>query len=559
MRIITKNMLLLYMLSLIAIIGACKRNIDGFVEDPSTSRAFIPANLKVRTVQDSAIVSWNLGALASGKKYTYKVEFATDTLFKNIEYTQTTDTLAVKLVDPVLTVNKTYFARVRVEPFQSAAASRWVNSSSFRISGQQFLKIIRDFEITETSVKLHWQVNAATTGINKIALINGSVTTIIDITAAEAQAGEKNLNGLIPDTRYTVQLIADKKSKGLASFSTLKTPVYTKTLSPSDNLESAITSAADGEVIGLNPGLYTISSFLSIAGKGITLRSITNNPANTKIRFRELSLVGDSAGVNLIGLDIDGNYGGASNSGAFLHLKGAGANGNAAAFKSIRVENCWIHNYTRALMLGNYGPSVSGSTPNAHVLKNFNIINSKIYDINPTGIDSYYVLSLERLQVINLNISKSTFYNLGCGLINLSWTLTGVELPIVTIDYCTFNNIGSQNKYLLVEAANRITFNLRNSILANSPLQGQTINNVAFKAGASSVLNFSNSNFFKLNTASGGTKLSLTGLAQSSNYEIDLGWSGSTTDFSLVSLPPNSPLHKASTASNTVGDPRWAY
>jgi len=550
---------LLYMLFLIAITGACKRNIDGFVEDPSTNRAFVPANLRVRTVQDSAIVSWNLGTLASGKKYTYKVEFATDTLFQNVEYTQTTDTLAVKVVDPTLTVNKTYFARVRVEPFQSAAASRWVNSSSFRISGQQFLKIIRDFEITETSVKFHWQVNSATAGINKIALINGSNTTTVDVTAAEAQTGEKNVAGLLPDTRYTVQLIADKKSKGLASFSTLKTPVYTRTLSTGDNLETAIASAADGDVIGLNAGVYTISSFLSIAGKGITIRSVSNNPLNTKIRFRELSLVGDSAGVNLIGLDIDGNYGGTSNSAAFLHLKGAGANGNPAAFKSIRIENCWIHNYTRALMLGNYGASVSGTTPNAHVLKNLTITNSKIYDINPTGIDTYYVLSLERLQIINLNLSKSTFYNLGCGLINLSWTLTGTDLPIVTIDYCTFNNIGSQNKYLLVEAANKITFNLRNSILANSPLQGQTINSVAFKAGASSVLNFTNTNFFKLNSASGGPKLVLTGLAQSSIYEIDLGWSASTTDFSLVSLPVDSPLHRASTASNTVGDPRWAY
>lgn len=559
-RTINKIVLATGFLAFIGILAACTKSFEGYMEDPTTNRAFVPRDFRVRTVQDTAIFTWNLGALASGRRYTYKVEISGDSTFQTVDYSQLTDTLGIKILDPDIAVNKRYFARLRVEPYFDSQASRWLNSaSSFRLTGQQYLKLIRDFEIFSTSVVLHWYVNTSTSGIDKVVLTkdNDAQSTTVAVSPSEAQAGAKTITGLVPGTRYSVQLMAGTKSKGLASFATPAAPVYTHTLTSGSDLAAAITSAANGEVIGLDPGTYVISSVFNLTGKRLTLRSTSNNPADTKIKIREFNLVGDSAAVTFVGVDIDGNYSGTSRGGAFIQLKGAGADGNAATFGSVRLENCYVHNFTRAIIRANYGTAA-----NSHTIPNISINNCLVYDINPAGNDTYYMLSLEKLLVLNINISKSTFYNLGDGLINMGTTLTGTSIPMITIDQSTFNNIGSQGKYLLYDVTNnRVVANVRNSIFGNTPLAGQSINGTAFRStNTNSTLTFINNNYFKLNSSStSASKLVLTGLNQSGNYEIDLGWAAATTNFSLAGLAADSPLFKASSSGNAIGDPRWAY
>ncbi|MEJ6980023.1 DUF4957 domain-containing protein [Pedobacter sp. P351] len=543
-----------------SVVAACTKSFDGYVEDPTTNRAFVPRDFRVRTAQDTAVFTWNLGTLASGRRYTYKVEISGDSTFQTVEYAQLTDTLGIKVLDPTLAVNKKYYARLRVEPYFGSEASRWVNSpSSFRLGGQQYLKLIRDFEVNSTSVILHWYTNSSTSGIDKVLLTkeNDPQFISVPVSASEAQAGEKVISGLTPGTKYSIQLMAGTKSKGLAALATPTAPTYTSTLTNGADLAAAITSAANGDVIGLEPGTYVLSSIFNLSSKRITLRSTSNNPLNTKVKIRELNLVGDSAAVTLLGLDVDGNYSGTSKGGTFIQLKGTGGDGNAATFGNIRLENCHVHNFTRAIIRGNYGTAA-----NSHIIPAINISNCLIYDVNPSGSDTYYMFSLEKLQVLNINISKSTFYNLGDGLINMSTTLTGTAIPAITIDQSTFNNIGSQGKYLLYDVTNnRVVANIKNSIFANSPLSGQSINGTAFRStNTNSTLAFTNNNYFKLNSSSTSTsKLVLTGLSQSGNYEIDLGWTAVTNSFSLGNLPPDSPLLKASSSGNTIGDPRWAY
>ena len=561
MKINLKNkMIQAGLLFVIFIVAACTKNFDGVVEDPSTNRAFVPRDFRLRAVQDTAIFTWNLGALASGRRYTYKVEISTDSTFQTVDHSELTDTLGIKILDPIIAVNKKYFARLRVEPYLGSDASRWINApSSFRVLGQQFLKLIRDFEISPNSVTLHWYVNGNTSGVDKVLLTkdDASQAEVISVSASEAQLGEKIITTLTPGSKYTIQLLAGGKSKGLASFSTPALPVYSTTLASGADLAAALTAAAHGDVIGLDPGTYTLSAPYNLAGKRVTIRSVSNNPADTKIKVRELNLVGDSAGVNIIGVDLDGNYSGTSKGSTFIQLKGAGADGNAAIFQNIRLDNCHIHDFTRALIRGHYG-----STANVHVLPSMTIYNSIIYNINQSGADGYYMFSLEKLLILNLTISKSTLYSLGAGLINMSSTLQGPSIPAISIEQSTLNNIGSQNKYLLFDVTNnKVVANVRNSIFANTPISGHTINGTAFRStNSSSTLTFSNNNYFKLRPSStSSSKLVLTGLSQSGNHEVDLGWSSTTTNFSLSALPADSPLLKASSSGSTIGDPRWAY
>jgi hypothetical protein len=380
----------------------------------------------------------------------------------------------------------------------------------------------------------------------------------VDIDAAEVAAGEKLLTGLLPRTKYTVQLLAGKKSKGLISFTTPNVVTYSIVLSPGDNLATVITNAPDGTVIGLNPGTYNLAGITSIIKKWIAIRSVSNNPLDTKILSREINLIGDSAGILLSGIEVNGNYTGTTYGVHFIQLQGQSATNAAAAFRSIYIDNCIIHDYTRAIVRANYGASANTQSINSIVIN-----NSQIYNIDQANSQGYYMFSLEKLQLKALSITQSTLYKTGQGLINMSTnlsTITGI-VPIIEIDHCTFNSFsGGSGKYAFIDAnANKIIFTFSNSIVANTPISG-SLQAAAFRASnTGNELYFSNNNTFNLLIAPGGSALNLTGLAIANPLNHDLGWTGTTTDFSLATLPAGHAVLSASTSGSTIGDPRWAY
>ena len=345
------------MLAIIILLAACSKSIEGIVEDPSTNRAFLPSNLKTRTSVDSAIITWNLPVLASGKKYSYTVEISADSLFGKIDFTKVSDTTGLVILEPALALAKKYFTRIRVNAYKDSGQSQYLTApSSFSINGQQYLKVIRDQETTKSSVLLHWYVNAATAGINKIIFLpaDGSAPIEVAVSAGEAQLGEKLVSGLQADKSYRIQLLAAGKSKGITTIKTLPDITYTTTISPANDLATVLTAAADGDVIGLTPGTYNLTALFNLLNKSVTIRSTSNNPNDTKIKLREFSLVGDGAGVTFAGLDIDGNYSGTSIGVQFLQLKGNATTSNApATFKNITLDNCNIHDYSRCFLLGN--------------------------------------------------------------------------------------------------------------------------------------------------------------------------------------------------------------
>lgn len=538
--------------------AACVKSNEGLVDDASTNRPFVPYSFSVKTSRDTAKFLWSAPVLSSGKRYSYTVDISTDTLFSRVDLSKTVDTLGFNLIEPTLAVAKKYYARMRVNAFKGSEPSRWYYSESFSLNGENYLRAIRDFEISQSTALIHWYANANTAGVNKIQLTrsDGTAGPVFDVTTSENASGVKTLNGLSPDTRYTLQLFAGPKSKGITSFSTNKTVTYTNVLSSGGDLAAAINSAVDGDVIGLNPGTYTLgNNVFTMTGKSITIRSVSNNPADTKLKLRELDIAGTGAGITFAGLDIDGNYSGTSYGLVFLALRGAATAGEAAYFTDVRIDNCTIHDYTRCLIVGN-----NGSAVNVQIIKSFTINNSIIYNIDKAATSTWYTMSLEKLLFGSFNITKSTFYTMGAGMFNMSTNLNSTSVPALTIDYCTFNSFGSGNKNLFLDAnANKITYILRNSILANSPLTGGTIAGAYRATGSGSVLNFLNNNYFQLFTNATGTPLNLNGLNQVGSTTINLGWTASTTNFSLASLPSDSRIFSASTSGGTLGDPRWAY
>lgn len=542
-------------------VTACKDK-DALIEDASMARTFTPAGLSVRAVKDSVIFKWGQPILSAGKALKYTVELAKDSLFSEITYSKVTDTTGAVLTDAEIEINVPYFYRIKANATASIGESKYLtNGKTFKITGQQYLKVIRDFEITPNSVLLHWVMNSSTAGVDKVILTEkiSSVAVSTGISTAEAAQGQKLVTNLEGGKTYTVQLFAGNKSKGLATIITPVLPVFTTTISATDNLATTIANAANGEVIGLNPGTYTLASSTPISEKSITLRSVSGNPADTKIKSREFNLIGNGAGLSLIGIDLDGAYSATANGAAVIQLYGSTAtNSVAAEFGDIRIEKCILHDYLRCIVRGNYG-----SAANVQKAGNFTINNSIVYNIDKasTASSGYYMFSLEKLQFTSINLTKSTFYQMGEGLVNMSTALSATPAaPIITIDYCTFNAWGGNSKYLLVDAnANKVLFSMTNSILANTPLWG-TLNAAVSRQGTGSTMTFTNNNYFKLLAASGGAALSLATLATANNYAIDLGWDANTTNFLLpTTIPAANPIFNASTTSGAIGDPRWAY
>lgn len=550
-----------YIWLLLLIAAACKKSYTGVVEDASVNRSFTPANLRVSTVRDSAKFSWS-APLYITREDKYTLELSTDSLFNRIDYTTTVDTLQALIIEPDIRLNIPYYTRVKVAEnaaLGKGASNYMSNTRPFKLVGQQYFKVLRDFELTSTTALLHWYVNAQTQGVTQMALIagDGTDTVKVNVDAAQAGAGEKLLTGLQPGTKYTVQLLAGKKSKGLISFTTTNQVYYSVILS-TDVLASTIASAPDGAVIGLNPGTYNLTGITTITQKRISIRSVSNNPLDTKILSREINLVGDSAGIVLAGIEFNGNYTGTTYGVHFLQLQGQSATNAPAAFRSIFIDNCIIHDYTRAIIRANYGAAA-----NTQSIQVIYINNSQIYNVDQANSQGYYMFSLEKLQLKTLLINKSTLYNVGQGLINMSTNLsttTGI-VPVITIDHCTFNNFaGGSGKYTFIDAnANKIIYTFANSIVANTPISG-SLQAAAYRASnTGNELYYTNNNSFKLLITPGGSPLNLTGLAMANPYNIDLGWTGATTNFSLTTLPDTHVVFTASTSGSTIGDPRWAY
>jgi hypothetical protein len=489
---------------------------------------------------------------------TYTVQISKDSLFAGaIDHTLETDTNAVTITDAVLTVKQKYFARVKANALGSSTESHWVHSAGFLISGEQIFLPINDADLKDKSVILKWRI---TPGITKIVLTpDGGTATDLTVTAGEASAGSKLITGLTPETIYRAEIFAGTLTKGVIDFETKEPSLYTVQLTPGESLFDAVAAAANNDVIGLEPGTYDIKdgagvfANLVILQKSISIVSVSGDPANTKVNFKEITLKGTGAGVTLKGIEFDGAPSTAAGQQAlyFLNLTGAVADGDAATFTDILVENCIVHDMGNDFLRGNRAAN------NAHKINSLKIKNSRVY--NSAMINNNYTfLQINKLEFQAIEFTNSTLYNLGRGLIDWDANITVPGAPYILIDQCTINNLGMAglDNPLLDLNANAITVTIRNSIIGNIPYPGQTVGSNLMR-GANSTVTVTHTNYFKFsNGAATPVALTFPGTVALVNTKtLDLGWTSATTDFSL---PASHELRTSGTTGGAVGDLRWA-
>jgi hypothetical protein len=534
------------LLLMAAAISSCKKEEDVSTEP---ARIFKPSDVKITAGETSAKLTWTVPLMSTGKTFKYSIDFSTDSLFTTVNYTTSADTAGVTVTEENLAVRTKYYARVKANATESQPESKYIRSGAFQLTGIQLFAAVRDNEIKENNITLRY---TPTVGLTSIVLTPATGTaTTVTLSTTDASAGLKAIAGLTAGTKYMAELFAGTKSKGILTFTTLAPTTYTIKLNPGDDLATAITNATNGAVIGLNPGTYTLSATSFITQKTITIKSTSGNPTDTKVNYKEIDLEGTGAGVTLSGIEFDGTAGASL---YFINFIGTqAANGAAATFTNVVVDNCIAHGSTTSFLRGDRGTAardfkITGITVN----------NSIVYDMGLNGSSAYYAFHVNKMQFNTITISKSTFYNAGPGLVTASTTYAGDVIPTVAITNSTFNGFGGNAKYVLLDAnANPINFNISNSIFANTPKSG-TVNAAAIRGtGAGSTLKISNSNYFNLFSAlTGGTALTFGTATLASNQSINTGWTATTTDFTLAA---GSPLRSAGSTGGPIGDPRWTY
>jgi hypothetical protein len=524
---------LIFVLSILSLTN-CKDEFK-VIKTLNVDAAFSPTALTVSIVNfTQASFSW----IQIGKAESYTLEFFenatlsfTGTPYKVIEGIKFNE---LPYIAEGFEGNTTYSVRLKAIG-NGIGDSKYV-STTFTTGVEQIFLPLYSSQITETSALFKWKV---TPGITRILItpVAGGTAITIPINASAAAAGQINATGLTQNTNYDARIYSGTVSRGMLAFTTQANSVATQTVTPADDLATIIANAPNNAVIGLQPGTYDLTALnTEIISKTITLQSVSKNPNNTKVNFKQFNVKGTGAGLKFTGIEFDGT----TIADYFINVVGLNSDGEAAIFKSIIVENCKVRGTKNCLIRANRGGN------NAHKFDDIKFENDILYD---NGVSSYAYFIMDKSEFKTFVVTNSTIYNSARQFISWATNITTAVTPLITVDHITLNAFGSGGRnYIILDAnGNTVTFNMTNSIVANTP-KDATVGTSGFRG--SGTLNFNNNNYFNLNTG-GGLQVSVTG---ANNKTIDLGWTLTTTTFAL---PAGSVLRTAGTANDPIGDPRW--
>lgn len=530
---------------------SCKKNNEVTAFTPS--RAFVPTGISTTVNGASVKIDWKASLFSAGTGITYTVDVSKSATFAAIDYTTTTNAVTLTLTDQQLIVGQPYYVRIKANATATAAASNGyvATTSSFTMPG--ILKTVSNSELGSKSVTLRWLTAPDVTKITITPTAPAGTAFDVTLTSTDVAAMFKLVTGLTANVTYRADIYAGTRVKG---FTTFTTPIYSRVLLATESIVDAVTDAADGDVIGLSAGTYDAmdanNAFVNftLAQKAVTLQSVSGNPADTKINFKEFTLRGTGAGITFKNVGLDGAAAGAS---YLINFTGVAADAEKATFANVTIDGCNVSNVNNALMRGNREAAATD-----YKIGNITINNSVIFNIN-TAVTGFNTIELSKMQFARIDITNNTFYDFGRSLVVATTALGSAPIPVVNIDKNTFNFFGGNNMYVLVDGnSNPLQVTVQNNIIANTPKTGNTAAGLLRGSSASSTFSFTNNNTFGLNNGSGGTILigaTNTTVQSSANTTTDLGWTATTTSFTL---PAGSALRTASTTGGAIGDPRWA-
>lgn len=524
-------------------------DLDLDLSIPEDMNRFRPTGLTAVNGEIAATLTWPASLFTRPGEVLYTIQVGTDSLFTSVVFETVTELTSIQISDEELQIQTPYFARVRANGINPEQNSAWVRTMNpFQITGEQIFLPTLDNEIGSTTVLLRWRPNANPTRI-VVADPAGNQLEFL-LTNDDRQAASVNLEGLQPLTAYVATIYAGQRTVGTTSFVTKEESIYDIVVSPGQNLRTIIEEAPDGSFIGLEPGTYDLvdnsGAFanLRLIGKTIILHSVSGNPADTRINFREITFSESGAGIEVNGITFDGDPGIGDYLFNFV--------GGPADFTRVVLDNSVVVNVRVAFMRANRAGN------NEHKIDLIRVNNTLM---RSHAVANWHVFHIDRCEFKELEITNSTFHAIGSrGFIGWATNMPMTFRPKITVTNVTINGLGSSNRNdsLLDCNNNEVDFTMTNSIVANMPFDGQTVGSRLIRANPNSQVILANTNLFNLTTGGADPQeISIISYVQTSNLlNVNLGWNQSTTDFGL---PANSPLRTAATNGGPIGDLRWAF
>ena len=516
--------LVLSLVMVIAVAG-CQDDIPEELTRLEVSRLFSPTDLDARIVNQTSVrLTWK--AVKNATSYSIEV-------FENgsLDFTGTPvrtrsdvtfDQLPVVIAG--LAGETAYSIRVKAVG-NEIAESKWI-SATVTTDPEQIFFPVNPEEIQATSVVLRWPAGETAT---TIVFSPGEI--VYNVTADDIAAGAATVTGLASETAYTARLLNADKVRGTVTFTTLidlggATPVY-----PEDNLLDVIAAAADGEVLVLFPGEYTLHVGDILITKSITIKGLY--PHNKPVVYNRFLLGAGIVEAVFADLNMVGN-----------HPSLEAAHPQAFQFESgtynvnkVEITGCTIRNYSRALI---YGASA--------ILKVDNLIihNCIMSDIVNDGGD---FIDFRSGHVANLRITNSTFNRVAAAprdfirLDNSSGNFPGSHSSVL-IDKCTFYQVSNTRRILYVR------FNTNDITVTNTIFAGADENYTGYfsNQAATALPNCSRNNYHNAPAFLGGVN----------NGIFDLSGTHTTLNPGFVN-----PAAGNFTVTNEdlklfgIGDPRW--
>lgn len=419
-------------------------------------RVFSPIDFEARSITENSVkLQW----VKSEGADTYTIEiFADDSLTFEGEPVQTiTDITEAQIPYTVsnLVYDTKYSARIMaIDADNADRNSKW-HGVYFRTAAQQIFNSIPESSISDRSVTVTWPAGEEVTRITVTDANTGAIVINKDLTAEEIAEGKAVVNGLTPETSYTIKLYNNDKERGSKSFKTIIDLNGATTVSPDEDFGALLEAATDGQVFALYGGTYIIAGENGGAGnaqikKNITIKGIypTNLPT-IKGRFQ----LDDGASLSLNQIILDGADNESTDQAFNYKTEGA-------TYDVLDVQNCEIKNFGKGLIYLNVASTINKVTFN----------NCLIHNIECDGGDFF---DSRKGRINETNLTNSTIYASATArdfirMDDASESMGG-GTPIINIKNCTIDGVAnaSSKRLLYVRYVGNV-INWENNLVTNT-------------------------------------------------------------------------------------------
>lgn len=401
-------------------------------------RVFSPTDLEVKNIKEnSADIVWN--ASKGADEYFIEVYEDDSLAFTGTPIISTPEATNSRHLEE-LTYDTDYSIRVYARDSKDSQRNSKAAEVYFHTSPQQILNNIKEDNVLDRSVSLSWPEEEKDVTIIEVSDMDGNLVAKHDITDAERTAASATVEGLKPETKYSVKLyyVANniRKERGSKTFTTIVDLNGAIVVSPEDNIQSIIKDAKDGDVFALKPGKFVVKSSSDdesitagsiVVSKNITIKGIYPTKVPTINGRFELQ---DGATLDINQVNIDGK--GTSGDQCF-NVKGTQIGG-------IKVNNAEIMNYVKGVYYVNVAAKIPYITFNNCLIHNIVCDGGDMFDCRKgciealTFTNSSIYASCAARDFIRYDDAAASFDN---------------APSVIKVDHCTIDNVATGAKRLL--------------------------------------------------------------------------------------------------------------